>query len=211
MKSLKKPSKTLIGPNYWPLDVVGQFTTTMVYNGNSAIQPIFIVKDLTTNLVGLPAIQALGVISKINSNSQPWITRNVNFSTAQSYETAILNAFPKLFQGLGNLGEEYRISLNPDAKLFALTVPRRVPLPLHKKVNDELAQVEPLGVISKVDKPTPWCTGMVVVPKKNSSTVRMCGPQTPKPKCVAWAPSPAKGWQDPCVTFGSNGLQQTGR
>ena len=30
-----------------------------------------------------------------------------------------------------------------------------------------------MGVISKVDEPTPWCTGMVVVPKK-SGNVRIC-------------------------------------
>ena len=30
-----------------------------------------------------------------------------------------------------------------------------------------------LGVISKVDKPTHWCAGMVVVPKK-SGEVRIC-------------------------------------
>ena len=34
--------------------------------------------------------------------------------------------------------------------------------------------MEALGVISKVDKPTPWCVGMAVIPKKNSSTVRIC-------------------------------------
>ena len=33
--------------------------------------------------------------------------------------------------------------------------------------------MEALGVISKVEVPTPWCTGMVVVPKKNG-TVRIC-------------------------------------
>ena len=33
--------------------------------------------------------------------------------------------------------------------------------------------MEYLGVISKVDVPTPWCAGMVVVPKKNG-TVRIC-------------------------------------
>jgi len=30
-----------------------------------------------------------------------------------------------------------------------------------------------LNVISKVDQPTPWCAGMVVVPKK-SGKVRIC-------------------------------------
>ena len=33
--------------------------------------------------------------------------------------------------------------------------------------------MENLGVISRVDKPTPWCAGMVVVPKSNGS-VRIC-------------------------------------
>ena len=64
--------------------------------------------------------------------------------------------------------------MNPNTKPFAITAPRRVPLSLRKKVNDELAPMEALGVITKVDKPTPWCAGMLVVPKKNSSTVRIC-------------------------------------
>ena len=173
-RTLEKPSKVLYGPNHQPLDVIGQFTTTLTHKGKSTEQPVFIVKGLTTNLLGLPAIQELRLITKVESIGRTRITRNVNFSKARSYATAIYKAFPKLFQGLGNLGEEYKISLKPDAKPFALTAPRRVPLPLRKKVNDELARMEALGVISKVDKPTLWCAGMVVVPKKNSSTVRIC-------------------------------------
>ena len=33
------------------------------------------------------------------------------------------------------------------------------------KVKEELQRMEKLGVISKVDVPTDWCAGMVVVPK----------------------------------------------
>ena len=33
--------------------------------------------------------------------------------------------------------------------------------------------MEAMGVISKVDLPTPWCAGMVVIPKR-SGTVRIC-------------------------------------
>ena len=81
--------------------------------------------------------------------------------------------FPKLFKGLGNLGEKYRIELKSEAKPYALTTPRRIPLPLRSKVQAELKRMETLGVISEVDKPSQWCAGMVVVPKKNN-TVRIC-------------------------------------
>ena len=33
--------------------------------------------------------------------------------------------------------------------------------------------MEAAGVISKVDQPSPWCAGMVVVPK-NTGAVRIC-------------------------------------
>ena len=40
-----------------------------------------------------------------------------------------------------------------------------VPLPLHSKVQDELNRIELLDVISPVRDPSPWCGGIVVVPK----------------------------------------------
>ena len=35
------------------------------------------------------------------------------------------------------------------------------------KVKAELQRIEEMGVISKVEEPTEWCVGMVVVPKLN--------------------------------------------
>ena len=81
--------------------------------------------------------------------------------------------FPNLFKGLGNLGEPYEIKLKPDAKPYCLYTPRNVPIPLRTKVREELDRMEAMGVISKVDEPTPWCAGMVVVPKKSGS-IRIC-------------------------------------
>lgn len=48
-----------------------------------------------------------------------------------------------------------------------------MPIPLRPKVQDELNRMESLGVIRKVDEPTPWCAGMVVVPKKEGA-IRIC-------------------------------------
>ena len=81
--------------------------------------------------------------------------------------------FPPLFQGLGHLGEEYVIRLRDGIKPHAVFTPRNVPIPLRPKVQKELQRMKTLGVISPVTDPTPWCAGMVVVPKR-SGDVRIC-------------------------------------
>ena len=71
------------------------------------------------------------------------------------------------------VGEPYHIQLKADAKPNALFTTRNVPLPLRTKVFQEIKRMEEFGIISKVDLPTQWCAGMVVVPKKNGS-VHIC-------------------------------------
>ena len=92
--------------------------------------------------------------------------------TTTTASSNIVDKFPDLFQGLGNLGEPYDIQLQPDAKPYSLFTPRHIPLPLRPQVKAELDGME-AGVISQVDIPTPWCAGMVVAPKKNGS-IRIC-------------------------------------
>ena len=85
------------------------------------------------------------------------------------------NKFPALFEGLGNLGEPFDIRLQPGARPYALFTPRNIPIPLRQRVRQELDRMLLLGVISKVDIPSPWCAGMVVVPKKEWGYSDMCG------------------------------------
>ena len=85
----------------------------------------------------------------------------------------VINQYPKLFTGLGTFKKEFEITVRLAAKPFAIYTPHKVPLPLRQKVKDELSHMESLGVISKIDTPTQWCAGMVVVPKKDN-TVRIC-------------------------------------
>lgn len=71
-----------------------------------------------------------------------------------------------MFTRLGNLGQEYQIQLQSDAQLFALHTARTVlPISLHNNVQAELNHIEREGITSKADEPTPWCAGMVLVPK----------------------------------------------
>ena len=157
--TLQKATRVLLGPARQKLDVLGQFEGHFKHKGEACQQTVFVVKGLKTNLLGLPTIIALKMVSRVNEISD--------------YNLDIPKKFPKVFQGLGTMGEPYSIKLKPDAQPRAIYAPRNVPLPLRGKVQEELSRMQSLGVISPVDQPTSWCAGMVVVPKKNG-TVRIC-------------------------------------
>ena len=83
--------------------------------------------------------------------------------------------YSELFERLGELRDySYTIKLKDGASPVVLTVPRRVPYPLLPKVKTELDRMVAQGVISKVERPTDWCSGLVVVPKANKTDVRLC-------------------------------------
>ena len=120
------------------------------------------------SLLGRPAIEALGLVTRVNA--------------IESRENLIAK-YPELFKGLGTLKGEYHIKLKQGAKPFALPTPRRVALPLLPKVQAELQRMEQLGVITRVDKPTDWCAGMVVVSKPNGN-VQICVDLSKLNECV---------------------------
>ena len=111
------------------------------------------------NLLGFPAIRELHILSFLQEVTFP--------------QEEIISSYPKVFNGLGTLQGDFHIHLKPDTTPFALHTPCNVPLPMQPKVKAELECMESLGVISKVTAPTPWCAGMVAVPKLNGS-VRIC-------------------------------------
>ena len=86
---------------------------------------------------------------------------------------SIPEQYPELFTGLGTFSQEYTIKLKEGATPHAIYSPRKVPLALRDKVKQEIQNMERTGVISSVTDPTPWCAGMVVIPK-DSGKVRIC-------------------------------------
>ena len=123
----------------------GCFTGVLKHRSQEVQQKIFVVQDLRRNLLGRPAIEALGLVVRVGAIFDG--------------DMSPVQLFPQMFQGLGKLEGEYEIKLKLDSKPFAISVPRRV--------------AEQLGVIAKVEVPTDWCAGMVVVPKPNGA-VRIC-------------------------------------
>ena len=135
------------------------FTGILKRGSQEVQQEIYVVKNLHRHLLGRPAIDALGLAVRVGAIFDG--------------DTSPVQLFPQLFQGLGKLEGEYEIKLRPDSKPFVIPVPRRVAVPLMGKVRAELERMERLGVISKVEGPTEWCAGMVVVPKPDGN-VRIC-------------------------------------
>lgn len=156
---LTKPRKVLYGPGNNILEVQGCFKSTLSAKGNSATQEVFVVTGLSKPLLGLPAIEALHLIQRIEE------VRDAQEDFKASY--------PTVFKGLGCLRGSYTIELERNATPYALSTPRRVPIPLRGAVREELDRMEVMGVISKVTQPTDWCAGMVVVPKVNGK-IRIC-------------------------------------
>ena len=85
----------------------------------------------------------------------------------------VVQRFPSLFGKLGKLQGSYHIKLKESAIPFSLNTPRRVAIPLLPKVQTELERMESIDVISRVKQATPWCAGMVIVPKSDGR-IRIC-------------------------------------
>ena len=157
--SLHPPTKALRGPSNNPLQVKGQFTANLGTGRREVEQELFVVEGLHKQLLGRPAIQALELAVRVHG------VQESNLSPVARY--------PSLFRGLGKLEGDYSIQLEEGAKPYAMTVPRRVAIPLLKSIKEELTRMVKLGVISPVKEPTAWCAGMVVVPKRDQR-VRIC-------------------------------------
>ncbi|XP_063077523.1 uncharacterized protein K02A2.6-like [Engraulis encrasicolus] len=160
---LTKASIPLCGPSNEPLQVRGQFNAVMTYKDRTTVQPVYVVQKLATPLLGLPAISDLKLIHVVDSVVES--------------ENDMKKQYSEVFTGLGCLTGEYKIKLKDNVKPFALSLPRRVPLPLHDKVKEELQRMEKMGVIVPIEEPTDWCAGMVVAPKPNGK-IRICSDMT---------------------------------
>ena len=154
---LTQVSERLSGASQQPLHVCGMISAKLQWKDNETRQKVYVVRGFRTALLGKPAIEALGVVTLV----QPILKEDVE------------KEFSDLFEGLGRLRDNYQIKLKEGAQPFSLTTPRRVAVPLLPKVKAELQRMENMDVISKIEKPTEWCAGMVVVPKPNGN-VRIC-------------------------------------
>ena len=110
---LTPSDRTLRGPDTHVLPVLGQFAATLKKGSQKADEKVYVVEGLNKPLLGRPAIEELGLLSRINAVR----------------DLSPIKQFPLLFQGLGRIKGEYTTKLVEGAKPFSLATPRGVALP----------------------------------------------------------------------------------
>ncbi|UYV83878.1 hypothetical protein LAZ67_X000489 [Cordylochernes scorpioides] len=156
---LEKSDKILQGPNGIPLETVGMIHVKLQNKGQHLNSKIYIVDKLKQPLLSGETSEKLNIVRMIQQLSSIFLNPKRDF--------------PEIFNGLGHAKINYKISLQPDAKPYALCTPRRVPIPLMKQVKEQLEEMTRLGVIESVEEPTEWCAGMVAVSKPGGK-IRIC-------------------------------------
>lgn len=147
----------LTGADGKPLNCLGEIKMDLVSAaGIGAKGAAYVLRGGRDNLLGRPEIQKFGLIKSVYE---------VNANIERSH--------PSLFGKLGTLPDVFKIHLKDNSSPLCLQVPRRLPLGLWEPTRIELERMESLGVIRKIEKPTSWCSGMVVAPKSNGK-VRIC-------------------------------------
>ena len=159
LDGLQKTDKQLYGPGGSKIEVLGVHRATIESKNSKTVQDLYVVKGLKQPLLGKPAIQALEILKRINAVSSSKVEPKTEY--------------PELFRGLGKMENAYTVRLKEGAKPFSIASPRRLPLPMKKKVEDELKSLQDKGIIRPVTTPTDWCAPIVAVPK-SSGRIRLC-------------------------------------
>ena len=94
--SLSPASRRLRGPSNYSLPVTGCFTGILKRGSQEVHQEIFVVKNLRCQLLGRPAIDALGLAVRVGAIFDG--------------DTSPVQMFPQMFQGLGKLEGSMRLN-----------------------------------------------------------------------------------------------------
>lgn len=148
-----------------PLQMFGKTKLCVTVQDKEHEIEFHIIKGDGRPLIGHKTAIELGLlhIGMINS---------VNTVANQNTDT-ILSSFKDRFEGLGKL-KDFQLKLHIDKTLKSVTqLVWKIPFKMRKQVEAKIEELEKSDVIEKVEGPTPWVSGLVVVPKANND-VRLC-------------------------------------
>ena len=161
-----------------PMKCLGQLPVTVAIGDRTASCTIHILENLSTVLLSWDTTRDLALIHQAYPAQISSSDINNVANTPDEHVTAddLFREFPKVFDGVLRTmpGELFSIKLQTDATPLCVNTPRRVPFPQRDALKAQLDKLHAQGVIVPVTQPTPWCSPIVVVPKKNTDEVRLC-------------------------------------
>ncbi|KAB0792816.1 hypothetical protein PPYR_14775 [Photinus pyralis] len=109
--NLFKSDKTLKNADQNIMVVDGMFTADLEFNGQKVKEKIYVIPTLSEPLLGITAIKSLNLIT---------VRKSYESGNIQSIALdKVVQEYPQLFMGLGNIPGEYKIELIDDAKPYS--------------------------------------------------------------------------------------------
>ena len=151
------------------------------FTRDSRVKPVGIIECQCTNKSGTSHNLSFYVTDKCDmslmgrkSSEQLGLIKRVDAMIMGSELTLqkLTQLYPGNMKGLGILNLEYDIQVD-DKIPGEIQHAHKVPYPKREKLKATLENMKKRGVISSVDKPTPWVSNLVIVEKKNGA-FRLC-------------------------------------
>lgn len=168
---LKSTTAVLKDYNDQRISVMGVCNLNVKSKGRVHRLKFFVISDRNRQpILGRAACERLGLVQRVHAVQ------------SDSSAEKIFTDYKDLFTGLGCLPGQHAIDIDESVPPTASAC-RKVPFALREPLKCELKRMEQLGVIARVDKPTPWVSAIVIV-KKKSGKLRVCIDPRPLNKAI---------------------------
>lgn len=159
-KMIKMTDQKLYDYNDMEIPVIGKCSILTKYNNIDYNIDYFIVGKCYKLIIGLATSEMLGLINRTN-----------NIKWEKDYES-LINKNKNLFNGIGELGQPYKIEIKEDAKPVIQPI-RKIPFALQNQFKEYLIELEKLNIIERVEGSSEWLNSFVIV-KKTDGSLRIC-------------------------------------
>ena len=106
-----------------------------------------------------------------NQNSQDQSRQNVLPPAGSFTKDTVRSAYSDVFEGLGKLDPPVSFQVNPEVKPVQMPIYRR-PVAKRNKEKETLDRYESLGILKRVEAPTPWCSNPIII--ETPTKFRIC-------------------------------------
>jgi hypothetical protein len=162
-----QPSRTKIfGFGNQPVQAVGCIELPCVYKQRKYVISCEVVQARVPNVLSLNDSVRLNLVRRVDQVQKlPMSIEKCKYPSSQK----VIEEYIDVFQGVGKVPGKVALKINKDITPVAHP-PRPIPLALREPVKKKLQNLVDTDIIEKipVGVPTPWCSNLHVVPKKEN-------------------------------------------